>query len=159
MATATEKKKYEYKSIATNRKARFEFEIIDTLEAGIALTGSEVKVLREGKINIQDCHARIENGEVMLYHMHIPEYKQANYNNHEEYRPRKLLLHRVQIRKLERQVQEKGMTLVPLSVYFNERNRIKVQLAVARGKKLYDKREAIAKKDQKRTEQREYKVR
>ncbi len=154
-----EKKKRDVKTIATNRKARFEYEILDRMECGIALLGSEVKVLREGKANIQDCHARIEKGEVICYHLHIPEYKQANLNNHDEYRPKKLLLHRQQIRKLEKQVQEKGMSLIPLSIYFNEGNRVKVELAVARGKKLYDKREAIAKKDRMRTEQREHKYR
>ncbi|NUM79779.1 SsrA-binding protein SmpB [bacterium] len=152
-------KKNDIKTIATNRKARHEFEIIDTIEAGIALVGSEVKALREGKVNIQDSHARIEKNEVWLYHVHIPEYKQANYNNHEEYRPRKLLIHRQQIRKLQRQVDEKGMTLIPLSIYFNERNRVKVQLAVARGKKLHDKRESIAKRDAARSLQREFRNR
>ncbi|MBX7151587.1 SsrA-binding protein SmpB [bacterium] len=152
-------KKNDIKTIATNRKARHEFEIIDTIEAGIALVGSEVKALREGKVNIQDSHARIEKNEVWLYHVHIPEYRQANYNNHEEYRPRKLLIHRQQIRKLQRQVDEKGMTLIPLSIYFNERNRVKVQLAVARGKKLHDKRESIAKRDAARSLQREFRNR
>jgi SsrA-binding protein len=146
------------RTITTNRKARHEYYIVDTIEAGMALTGSEVKSLRQGKGNIQDSHARIQNGEVWLYHMHIPEYKEANINNHEEYRPRKLLLHRSQIRKLLRQTEEKGMTLVPLSVYFNERNRVKVLLAVARGKRLHDKREAIADRDVRRDLQRQYRV-
>ncbi len=146
------------KTITTNRKARHEYYVVDTIEAGMALTGSEVKSLRQGKGNIQDSHARIQNGEVWLYHMHIPEYKQANINNHEEYRPRKLLLHRSQIRKLLRQTEEKGMTLVPLSVYFNERNKVKVLLAVARGKRLHDKREAIADRDVRRDLQRQYRV-
>lgn len=159
MSAAMAEKKNDIKTIATNRKARHEFEIIDTIETGIALVGSEVKALREGKINIQDSHARIEKNEVWLYHVHIPEYKQANYNNHEEYRPRKLLIHRQQIRKLQRQVDEKGMTLIPLSIYFNERNRVKVQLAVARGKKLHDKRESIAKRDAARSLQREFRNR
>jgi len=149
-------KKNDTKTIATNRKARHEYEILDSIEAGIALVGSEVKTLREGKVNIQDSHARIEKGELWLYHMHIPVYKQANYNNHEEYRPRKLLLHRSQIRKIQRQIEDKGMTLIPLSVYFNERNRVKVQLGICRGKRLYDKREAIAKRDASRSMQREF---
>ena len=135
------------KIIASNRKARHEYEIVSTLEAGIVLLGSEVKGMREGKLNIQDSHARIENGEVWLFHAHVPEYKQANINNHDEYRKKKLLLHKSQIRKLIRQTEEKGMALVPLSVYFNEKNKIKVTLAVARGKKQYDKREAIAKRE------------
>ncbi|MCB0833966.1 MAG: SsrA-binding protein SmpB [Bacteroidetes bacterium] len=149
-------KKRDIKIIATNRKARHEYEIMDKLEAGIVLMGSEVKSLREGRVTLQDCHARIENNEVILYHMHIPEYKQANLNNHPEYRPRKLLIHRTQIRKLQKQVEEKGMTLIPLSLYFNEKNLVKVELAVARGKKLYDKRESIAKRDENRRLQREY---
>lgn len=148
-------KKNDIKTIATNRKARHDYEIMDTVEAGIALLGSEVKSLREGKVNMQDSHARIENGEVILYHVHIPEYKQANINNHPEYRPKKLLLHRAQIRKLQRQVEEKGMTLIPLLLYFNEKNVVKVQLAVARGKRLYDKRESIAKREVDRTLRRE----
>ncbi len=149
-------KKNEQKTIATNRKARHEFEILDTIEAGIALLGSEVKSLRDGKVNIQDSHARIENGQVTLYHAHIPEYTQANLNNHDEYRPKKLLLHRSQIRKLQRQVEEKGMTLIPLALYFNEKNLVKVTLAVARGKKFFDKRDAIAKRDVERSLQREF---
>ncbi len=149
----------EQKIIASNRKARHEYHILSTIEAGIALLGSEVKSLREGKLNIQDSHARIENNEVWLYHAHIPEYKQANINNHDEYRKRKLLLHKSQIRKLIRQTEEKGMTLIPLSFYFNEKNKVKVQLAVAKGKKMYDKREAIARKDEKRRLQREGKHR
>lgn len=148
-------KKNDIKTIATNRKARHDYEIMDTVEAGIALLGSEVKSLREGKVNMQDSHARIENGEVILYHVHIPEYKQANINNHPEYRPKKLLLHRAQIRKLQKQVEEKGMTLIPLLLYFNEKNVVKVQLAVARGKRLFDKRESIAKREVDRTLRRE----
>lgn len=135
------------KIIASNRKARHEYEIVSTLETGIVLLGSEVKSMREGKLNIQDSHARIENGEVWLFHAHVPEYKQANINNHDEYRKKKLLLHKSQIRKLTRQTEEKGMALIPLSVYFNEKNTVKVTLAVARGKKQYDKREAIAKRE------------
>jgi SsrA-binding protein len=146
----------EHKTIATNRKARHEFEILETIEAGIALVGSEVKTLREGKANIQDSHARVERGEVWLFHMHIPIYKQANINNHDEYRARKLLLHKNQIRKLIKQSEDKGMTLVPLSVYFNEKNKVKVLLAVARGKKMHDKREAIARRDEQRSRQREF---
>lgn len=140
-------KKFEHKLITTNRKARHEYHIVSTLEAGIVLLGSEIKSLREGKMSIQESHARIEDGEVWLYHSHIPEYKQATINNHDEYRKRKLLLHKNQIRKLIRQTEEKGMTLIPLSVYFNEKNKVKVELAVARGKKLYDKRDAISQRE------------
>lgn len=151
--------KRDIKTIATNRKARHDFEILDTLEAGLALKGSEVKSLREGRVNIQDSHARIEKGELWLYHMHIPEYKQANMLNHPEYRPRKLLVHKKELRKLQRQIEEKGMTLIPLLLYFSEKNRVKVQLAVARGKKLYDKRESIAKKDMERSLARDFRHR
>jgi len=152
-------RKRDMKTIASNRKARHDFEIIDTLEAGLVLKGSEVKSLREGKVNIQDSHARIEKGELWLHHMHIPVYKQANMQNHPEYRPRKLLIHKKELRKLQRQIEEKGMTLIPLLLYFSEKNRVKVQLALARGKKLYDKRESIAKKDVERSLAREFRHR
>lgn len=149
----------EARNIATNRKARHEFEILETMEAGIVLVGSEVKTLRQGKANIQDSHARVEKGEVWLYHMHIPVYKEATMNNHDEYRPRKLLLHKKQIRKLIKQSEEKGMTLIPLSVYFGEKNKVKVLLAVARGRRMHDKRDAIASRDEKRSREREYRHR
>ncbi len=154
----TEKKR-DIRTVATNRKARHEYEILETLEAGLALTGSEVKALREGRANIQDSHARIEKGELWLYHMHIPEYRQANRQNHEEYRRRKLLVHKKELRKLMRQTEEKGMTLIPLLLYFSEKNKAKVQLAVARGKKLYDKRDTIARRDAQRSLAREFRNR
>lgn len=149
----------EPKTITTNRKARHDFEIIETIETGIALKGSEVKTLRQGKASIQDSHARVEKGEVWLYHMHIPAYKDAPVNNHDEYRPRKLLLHKKQIRKLIKLSEEKGMTLVPLSVYFNEKNKVKVQLAVARGRRQHDKRDAIARREVQRSMDREFRHR
>jgi SsrA-binding protein len=120
------------KVVATNRKARHEYHILDEWEAGIALTGSEVKSLREGKVSFQDAFARVEHGEVWLHSLHIAPYVQANRQNHDPLRPRKLLLHRHEIRKLIGKVEEKGLTLVPLEIYFH-RGYAKVRLALARG--------------------------
>ena len=132
---------------AVNRRARFNYEIGQIFEAGIALTGTEVKSLREGKSNIADSFAGERNGELWLYNAHIPEYLQANRFNHEPKRPRKLLLHRKQINKLMGAVDREGMTLIPLKLYFNERGRAKLLLAIAKGKKLHDKRESEKKRD------------
>ena len=133
------------KYIVRNRKARHDYEIRDTLEAGIELMGSEVKSIRNGKINLADSYATIENGEVVLKNLHINPYDLAR-DNHSPTRPRRLLVHRREIRKLQAQTQQKGLTLVPLSIYFR-RNIVKVELALAAGRKKYDKREAIAKAD------------
>src|SRR5579884_2356153 len=130
------------KVVAENRKARFSYFIEETFEAGIALTGSEVKSLRMGKANIAESYATEERGEVYLINAYIPEYLQANRLNHETRRPRKLLLHKREVGKLIGAVQQQGMTLVPLRIYFNDRGRAKLELALARGKKLHDKREA-----------------
>lgn len=138
------------KIVTENRKARHDYFIEETLEAGIVLTGTEVKSLRGGKANIKDSFARVENGEVVLYDMHISPYEQGNRFNHEPRRPRKLLLHKEEIRRLIGKTREKGLTLIPLRVYFNSQGRAKVELALARGKKLYDKREAIRERDAKR---------
>ncbi|MBE3572819.1 MAG: SsrA-binding protein SmpB [Moorella humiferrea] len=138
------------KIVTDNRRARHEYTIIETYEAGIALTGTEVKSLRSGKANIQDSYARIENGELILHDMHISPYEQGNRFNHEPRRPRRLLMHRYEIQRLYGKVREKGLTLIPLKVYFNERGRAKVELALAKGKRLYDKREAIAARDAQR---------
>ncbi|SHO61050.1 SsrA-binding protein [Pseudoxanthobacter soli DSM 19599] len=127
--------------VADNRKARFNYEIIDTVEAGIELQGTEVKSLRAGKSNIADSYAAEYAGDLYLYNAYIPEYLQANRFNHETRRPRRLLLHRREIYKLAAAVQREGMTLVPLKLYFNEKGRAKVELALGRGKKLHDKRE------------------
>jgi SsrA-binding protein len=132
---------------AANRRARFNYEIGQTLEAGIALTGTEVKSLREGRSNIADSYAGARGSELWLYNAYIPEYLQANRFNHETRRPRKLLLHRREIGRLIGAVEREGMTLVPLKIYFNDRGRAKVELAVARGKKLHDKRESEKKRD------------
>ena len=126
---------------AANRRARFNYEIGQTYEAGIALTGTEVKSLREGRSSIADSYAGPRGEELWLYNAYIPEYLQANRFNHETRRPRKLLLHKREIARLMSAIDREGMTLVPLKIYFNDRGRAKVELAVARGKKLHDKRE------------------
>ncbi|MBE3582049.1 MAG: SsrA-binding protein SmpB [Thermoanaerobacteraceae bacterium] len=138
------------KLVTENRKARHDYTIEETLEAGIVLTGTEVKSLRGGKANIRDSFARVEKGEVFLYDMHISPYEQGNRFNHEPRRPRKLLLHKEEIRWLIGKTREKGLTLIPLKVYFNPQGRVKVELALARGKKLYDKRETLRERDAKR---------
>lgn len=135
--------------ITTNRKARHDYEIIDSMEAGIALFGTEVKASREGRINLTDAYARFMNNELWLIGMHISEYTKADIQNHDPLRDRKLLIHRQQLKRLRRQVEEKGITLIPLRVYF-KRHLIKVELGLARGKRKYDKRAAIAERDQKR---------
>jgi SsrA-binding protein len=129
------------KVVAENRKARFSYFIEDTFEAGIALGGSEVKSLRLGKANIVDAYATEQNGEIFLINAYIPEYLQANRLNHETRRPRKLLLHKREASKLIGAIEREGMTLIPLRIYFNDRGRAKLELALARGKKLHDKRE------------------
>ena len=141
-----EKKERPIKVIAENRKARFNYAVDDTVEAGIALTGTEVKSLRSGKSTIAESYADSKNGEIWLINANIPEYLQANRFNHTPKRPRKLLLHRRQINKLIGAVEREGMTLVPLKLYFNERGRAKVELALARGKKLYDNRDTEKKR-------------
>lgn len=133
--------------VADNRKARFNYEIGEVFEAGIALTGTEVKSLRQGKSTIAESYADSRDGDLWLINANIPEYLQANRNNHEPKRPRRLLLHRRQIDKLAASVDREGMTLVPLKLYFNERGRAKIEIAVARGKKLHDKRETEKKRD------------
>ncbi len=135
------------RTAAVNRRARFNYEIGQTYEAGIALTGTEVKSLREGRSSIADAYAGERNGEMWLYNAYIPEYLQANRFNHETRRPRKLLLHKREISRLIGAVDREGMTVVPLRIYFNDRGRAKVELAVARGKKLHDKRETEKKRD------------
>jgi SsrA-binding protein len=139
------------KLIADNRKARFNYAIGETFEAGVALTGSEVKSLRTGKANIGESYATTRDGEVWLLNANISEYKQAGRFNHEPKRPRKLLLHRRQINKLIGAVEREGMTVVPLKLYFNEKGRAKLEIALAKGKKLHDKRET----DKKRSWERE----
>src|SRR5258706_13266397 len=142
-----EKNERAIKVVAENRKARFNYAIEDTVEAGIALTGTEVKSIRNGKTTIAESYADSKNGEIWLINANIPEYLQANRFNHEPKRPRKLLLHKKQINRLMGAVEREGMTLIPLKLYFNERGRAKLLLAVAKGKKLHDKRESEKKRD------------
>jgi len=137
------------KLVARNRKARHEYDILETWEAGLVLRGPEVKSLREGRVSFQDAFARVEGGEVWLYSLHIAPYEPATYNNEDPLRPRKLLLHRHEIRKLIGRVEEKGLTLVPLEVYFRD-GYAKVTLGLARGRKLHDKRETLKKRAQER---------
>jgi SsrA-binding protein len=135
------------KIVAENRKARFNYEIIDTYEAGLVLTGTEVKSLREGKANIAESYASDEGDEIWLINSHLPEYLQANRFNHEPRRRRKLLLSKREINRLRAGINREGMTLVPLKVYFNEKGRAKLELALAKGKKLHDKRETEKARD------------
>lgn len=145
-----------HRIVVQNRKARHEYHILETWEAGLVLQGTEVKSLREGKANLQDAFARVENGEVWLHNMHVSPYEQGNRFNHDPLRPRKLLLHRNQIRKMIGQVEKTGLTLVPLDIHFT-RGIAKVNLALVRGKKLHDKREDIRRRDAEREIERAWK--
>jgi len=137
------------KVISTNRRARHNYEILDTFEAGMVLQGTEVKSLRLGRANIKDSYATVRGGEVFLYNMHIGKYPFAAYGNHDPLRPRKLLLHREEIKRLTGKVKEKGQTLIPLQVHFKG-GKAKVTLALAMGKRKHDKREAIRRREEKR---------
>ena len=145
------------KLIANNKKAYHDYFILDTYEAGIALHGTEVKSLRMGKCSVKESFIRVENGEVFIYGMHISPYEKGNIFNKDPLRPRKLLLHKAEINKMIGKTKEKGMAIVPLKVYFKG-SLVKVEIGLARGKKLYDKRNDIAKKDQQREAQRDFKV-
>lgn len=136
----------EQKIVATNRKAYHDYHIHETYEAGIALTGTEIQSVRRGMVSLRDSFARVEGGEVLLYNMNISPYEHGNRFNHEPLRTRRLLLHKEEIRRLQGKTQERGFTLVPLKVYL-KRGLAKVELALAKGKRLYDKREAIARRD------------
>jgi len=140
--------------IAQNRKARFNFEIIDTMEAGIVLTGSEVKSLRMSKINITDTYAAQNNGEMQIHNLHIDGYKNASTKAQSPRRIRTLLLHKREIKKIQGYIDQKGLTIIPLKIYFNEQGRAKLEIAVVRGRKLYDKREVEKKRDWDRNKQR-----
>lgn len=137
------------KIIADNRKARHNYHIDDVFEAGMVLKGTEVKSLRQGRVNLKDAYARIKQGEVFVHQMHIGPYPFAHYDNHEPLRPRKLLLHKQEIKRLFGKINEQGFTLVPLKIYFKS-GKVKLQLALARGKRQYDKREAIRRRDEQR---------
>ena len=141
--------------IANNKKARHDYQILDTYEAGIVLTGTEIKSIRQGKVNLKESYAKVDKEGMTIYGMHISPYDHGNIFNVDPLRPRRLLLHKKEILKIRQQIKEKGLTLVPLSLYINESGRAKMELAVARGKKLYDKREDIAKRDAKRSMERE----
>ena len=152
------KGKESQKLIANNKKAYHDFFIDETYECGIALHGTEVKSMRMGKCSIKEAFVRIEDGEVFVYGMHVSPYETGNIFNKDPLRVKKLLLHKYEINKLLGKIKEKGYTLVPLQVYFKD-GKVKVEIGLARGKKLYDKREAIAKKDQRREAEKEFKVR
>lgn len=143
------------KVVVTNRKARHDYFVLETYEAGIALKGTEVKSLRQGSANLQDGHAQVRRGEIWLAGMHINPFEKGNINNHDPVRDRKLLLHKKEIRKLISRMQEKGLALIPLRIYFN-RNVAKVELGLCKGKKAYDKRETIKKRDVERQIRRDF---
>lgn len=138
-----------FKTIANNRKARHDYEIITSIEAGVVLLGTEVKSLRDGKANLVDCYARVRGNELWLIGMHISPYTKSVVTNHDPLRERKLLVSKLELKKLRRQIEEKGVTLVPVKLYFKN-HLVKVEVALARGKKKHDKRAAIAERDMKR---------
>ncbi|QFR32263.1 SsrA-binding protein SmpB [Ancylobacter sp. TS-1] len=149
-----EKKVQARKVVADNRRARFDFDIGEVFEAGIALSGTEVKSLRNGRATVAESYVSAKTGEAIIYNTFIPEYLQANRFNHEPRRPRKLLLHKREIAKIWQAVEREGMTVVPLRIFFNEQGRAKVEIAIARGRKAHDKREALKEKDWARDKQR-----
>ncbi|MGN0714556.1 MAG: SsrA-binding protein SmpB [Anaerovoracaceae bacterium] len=151
--------KREKKMVANNKKAHHDYFIEEVYEAGIVLTGTEIKSVRQGKVSIKESYAKIEDGEMILYGMNISPYEQGNRYNVDPLRPRKLLLHKQEIRKLIGYTVQKGLTLVPLTMYINTEGRAKVEIAVARGKKNYDKRDDIARRDAKREMDRKMKER
>ena len=151
--TASSNRQGGRKIIAQNRKARHDYAVLDTFEAGVMLTGTEVKSLRAGRASLVDAFATIDDGEVFLRNVHIPEYEQGSWTNHEPRRVRKLLLHRAEIERLIGKTKESGLTLVPLSLYFTQ-GKVKVELALARGKRSYDKRQDLARRDAAREMQR-----
>lgn len=139
-----------------NRKAKYDYDILETYEAGIVLKGTEIKSIRKGAANVKDSYALIRNGEIYIIGMHISKYEEGNIFNHDETRTRKLLLHKKEIKKIKGNVEKEGMTIIPIKLYF-KKNKVKILLAVAKGKKNYDKRESIKKKDIERQMQKEYK--
>ncbi len=154
MAKGSGKRKTAPGDVASNRQASFRFNLLDRMEAGIVLQGTEVKALRDGGAQLKDGYATIDAGEVWLHNVHIPPYKPAARENHEPERPRKLLLHRYQIERLVGRVKERGLTLVPTRLYFSDDGRAKVEIALAQGKDRFDKREAIKERETKREMQR-----
>jgi SsrA-binding protein len=148
----------EPQTITVNRKARHDYHIDETVEAGLVLTGSEVKSLRDGRVNLKDSYARILHGQATLMNVHISPYGPASREGHEPTRSRRLLLHKREIERLEGKLNEKGLTLIPLRLYFNARGRAKVELGLGRGKKLYDKRQSIKEREAKREAERAIRV-
>jgi len=142
-----------------NRKATHLYFIVQTYEAGIKLSGTEVKSIRNGKANMSDAYCAMDGGELFAYHIHISEYEQGSHQNHDPKRPRKLLLNKAELRKLERKISEKGMTIIPLRMYFSERGMIKLEIALATGKKSFDKRETLKEKDMQRDMDRSFRTR
>ncbi len=142
------------KVVCTNRKAKRDYEILETMEAGMVLTGTEVKSLRAGAAHLKDSYAAVEHGELFLYNAHISPYEQGNRYNHEPERTRKLLMHEREIRRLTGKIKEKGLTLIPLRIYFNDSGKAKAELGLGRGRRSYDKRRAIADRDARREMQR-----
>ena len=157
MAKGKKVQKNDDNVVARNRKANHDFTILDTIECGVVLTGTEIKSVRQSRLNLKDGFARIERGEVWMYNVHISEFEQGNMFNHDTLRPRKLLLKKAEISKLQKETQREGHTLVPLKVYI-KRGYAKVLLGVAEGKKKYDKRRALKEKDMKREAQRALKL-
>ena len=137
-------------NVARNRKARHEYFILESMEVGIVLSGTEIKSVRSGQVNLKDGFARVENGELWLYNVHISPYEKGTYYNKDPLRPRKLLAHKGQILKLQMKTKEKGLTLIPLGMYIKEGKRAKIELAIAKGKQQHDKRDAIAERDSER---------
>lgn len=149
------KNKKEFKDITINRKAFHNYEIYEKFEAGIALVGSEVKSIREGKVNLKDAYVEIRSREAFMLNSHISQYSNASYNNHEPERERKLLLHKQELLKLDRKVKTRGVTIIPLRMYFNLKRKIKVEIALAKGKREYDKKQVIKERDIRREADRE----
>jgi SsrA-binding protein len=147
------------KIVASNKKAYFNYEIVESLEAGIALLGSEVKSIREGRVSLKDSYAEIKNGEVFLLHMNVSPYEQANIFNHEPLREKKLLLHRQEIKRLIGKIREKGYTLIPTKVILNEKGKVKVEVSLAKGKRTYEKKRAIKERELEREVRAELKKR
>jgi len=137
-----------------NRRARYEYEILESMEAGIALTGTEIKSIRAGGVSLNEAYARLREGELWLLSMHVPPYKEGSFSNHEPARPRKLLLHKEQIERIGGRAAEKGLTIVPLRMYFT-RGKVKIEIGIARGKKIWDKRASAAERDMQRDRTRE----
>ncbi len=144
---AAEKQEKQDKTVAQNRSARHDYVVLDSFEAGVALSGTEIKSVRGGQVNLRDGYARIENGELWLMNVHISPYEKGSYYNKDPMRPRKLLVHKSQIYKLQSRTREKGLTLIPLKMYLKEGRLAKVEVAIAKGKQLHDKRDSIAQRD------------